>query len=96
MRADGFGEAAEHGDYGSYRRSTDRAEFAEDIASVEPEQPEELTEVNTFLIEDRILNHMHSSFPGWEIPKFRPEHFTNDCGFIVFLLLELSAIRQRG
>lgn len=46
-------------------------------------------EVNTFLIADRIPDHMHSSFPGWEIPKFCPEHFTYDYGFIVFLLLAL-------
>ena len=25
---------------------------------------------------------MHCYNPGWEIPKFRPEHFTNDYGFI--------------
>ena len=26
--------------------------------------------------------------PGWEIPKFRPEHFTNDYGFITDYLAE--------
>ena len=26
--------------------------------------------------------------PGWEIPKFRPEHFTNDYGFISDYLAE--------
>ena len=29
-----------------------------------------------------LLDRMHCYIPGWEIPKFRPEHFTNDYGFI--------------
>ena len=29
-----------------------------------------------------FLDRMHCYIPGWEIPKFRPEHFTNDYGFI--------------
>ena len=29
-----------------------------------------------------FLDRMHCYNPGWEIPKFRPEHFTNDYGFI--------------
>lgn len=29
-----------------------------------------------------FLDRMHCYVPGWEIPKFRPEHFTNDYGFI--------------
>lgn len=29
-----------------------------------------------------FLDRMHCYLPGWEIPKFRPEHFTNDYGFI--------------
>ena len=28
-----------------------------------------------------FLDRMHCYLPGWEIPKFRPEHFTNDYGF---------------
>lgn len=31
---------------------------------------------------------MHCYLPGWEIPKFRPEHFTNDYGFITDYLAE--------
>ena len=29
-----------------------------------------------------FLDRMYCYNPGWEIPKFRPEHFTNDYGFI--------------
>lgn len=29
-----------------------------------------------------FLDRIHCYIPGWEIPKFRPEHFTNDYGFI--------------
>lgn len=29
-----------------------------------------------------FLDRMHCYLPGWEIPKFRPQHFTNDYGFI--------------
>ncbi len=29
-----------------------------------------------------FLDRMHCYLPGWEIPKFRPEHFTKDYGFI--------------
>ena len=29
-----------------------------------------------------FLDRLHCYIPGWEIPKFRPEHFTNDYGFI--------------
>ena len=38
--------------------------------------PPEMGEDTAFL--DRI----HCYIPGWEIPKFRPEHFTDDYGFI--------------
>ena len=31
---------------------------------------------------------MHCYIPGWEIPKFRPEHFTDDYGFITDYLAE--------
>ena len=36
-----------------------------------------------------FLDRMHCYLPGWEIPKFRPEHFTNDYGFISDYLAEL-------
>lgn len=29
-----------------------------------------------------FLDRMHSYIPGWEIPKYRPEFFTDDYGFI--------------
>ena len=29
-----------------------------------------------------FLDRIHCYIPGWEITKFRPEHFTNDYGFI--------------
>lgn len=29
-----------------------------------------------------FLDRMHCYLPGWEVPKFRPDHFTNDYGFI--------------
>ncbi len=35
-----------------------------------------------------FLDRMHCNLPGWEIPKFRPEHFTNDYGFISDYLAE--------
>lgn len=35
-----------------------------------------------------FLDRMHCYIPGWEIPKFRPEHFTNDYGFITDYLAE--------
>ena len=39
-----------------------------------------------------FLDRMHCYLPGWEVPKFRPEHFTNDYGFITDYLAEF--IRQ--
>ena len=35
-----------------------------------------------------FLDRMHCYIPGWEIPKFRPDHFTNDYGFITDYLAE--------
>lgn len=35
-----------------------------------------------------FLDRMHCYIPGWEIPKFRPEHFTDDYGFISDYLAE--------
>ena len=29
-----------------------------------------------------FLDRMHCYIPGWEIPKYRPEYFTNETGFI--------------
>lgn len=35
-----------------------------------------------------FLDRIHCYIPGWEIPKFRPEHFTDDYGFISDYLAE--------
>lgn len=35
-----------------------------------------------------FLDRMHCYVPGWEIPKYRPEFFTNDYGFITDFLSE--------
>ena len=35
-----------------------------------------------------FLDRMHCYIPGWEIPKFRPKHFTDDYGFISDYLAE--------
>ena len=39
-------------------------------------------------IDTAFLDRMHCYLPGWEIPKFRPEHFTDDYGFISDYLAE--------
>lgn len=35
-----------------------------------------------------FLDRIHCYIPGWEVPKFRPEHFTDDYGFITDYLSE--------
>jgi ATP-dependent Lon protease len=35
-----------------------------------------------------FLDRLHCYIPGWEIPKFRPDHFTDDFGFITDYLSE--------
>ncbi|MDO4472428.1 MAG: protease Lon-related BREX system protein BrxL [Bacillota bacterium] len=35
-----------------------------------------------------FLDRMHCYIPGWEIPKFRPDSFTNDYGFITDYMSE--------
>jgi ATP-dependent Lon protease len=35
-----------------------------------------------------FLDRMHCYIPGWEIPKFKPDFFTNDYGFITDYLSE--------
>ena len=35
-----------------------------------------------------FLDRIQCDLPGWEVPKFRPEHFTNDYGFITDYLSE--------
>ena len=42
-----------------------------------------------------FLDRIHCYVPGWEIPKFRPHHFTNDYGFITDYLSEfLKELRK--
>lgn len=36
-----------------------------------------------------FLDRIHCYLPGWEVPKFRPEHFTDDYGFITDYPAEL-------
>ncbi len=36
-----------------------------------------------------FLDRMHCYSPGWEIPKYRPYHFTNDYGFITDYFAEV-------
>lgn len=36
-----------------------------------------------------FLDRMHCYLPGWEIPKLRPNHFTDDYGFITDYLAEV-------
>ena len=41
------------------------------------------------LLHDTLFfDFVYCYIPGWEIPKFRPEHFTNDYGFITDYLAE--------
>lgn len=35
-----------------------------------------------------FLDRIHCYLPGWEIPKYHPDHFTNDYGFITDYLSE--------
>ena len=35
-----------------------------------------------------FLDRIHCYLPGWEVPKFRPEHFTDDHGFITDYVAE--------
>lgn len=44
-----------------------------------------------------FFDRMHYYLPGWEIPKMRPEFFTNDYGFITDYLAEfLREMRKRS
>ncbi|QNU68885.1 protease Lon-related BREX system protein BrxL [Ruminiclostridium herbifermentans] len=43
-----------------------------------------------------FFDRMHCYIPGWEVPKFKPEHFTNEYGFITDYLAEyLREMRKR-
>ncbi|WP_084600852.1 protease Lon-related BREX system protein BrxL [Methanolacinia paynteri] len=44
-----------------------------------------------------FFDRIHYYLPGWEVPKFRPEHFTERSGFIVDYLAEfLREMRKRS
>jgi len=44
-----------------------------------------------------FLDRMHCYIPGWEIPKYRPEFFTDDYGFITDYLSEyLRSMRKEN
>jgi len=44
-----------------------------------------------------FFDRIHYYLPGWEVPKFRPEHFTDSYGFIVDYLAEyLREMRKRS
>lgn len=44
-----------------------------------------------------FFDRMHYYLPGWEVPKMRPEFFTNDYGFITDYLAEyLREMRKRS
>ncbi|MCF8038491.1 MAG: protease Lon-related BREX system protein BrxL [Desulfohalobiaceae bacterium] len=40
------------------------------------------------MVDPAFFDRMHSYIPGWEIPKMRPEYFTNHYGMIVDYLAE--------
>ena len=43
---------------------------------------------DTMAYDTAFLDRMHCYIPGWEIPKYRPDFFTNDYGFITDYLAE--------
>jgi len=49
------------------------------------------------MIDSAFFDRFHGYLPGWEIPKMRPEFFTNNYGFIVDYLAEyLREMRKRS
>jgi ATP-dependent Lon protease len=49
------------------------------------------------MIDSAFFDRFHSYIPGWEIPKMRPEFFTNQYGFVVDYLAEyLREMRKRN
>lgn len=49
------------------------------------------------MIDSAFFDRFHSYVPGWEIPKMRPEFFTNQYGFIVDYLAEfIREMRKRN
>ena len=51
----------------------------------------------TAMIDSAFFDRFHAYIPGWEIPKMRPESFTNQYGLIVDYLAEfLREMRKRN
>ena len=49
------------------------------------------------MIDSAFFDRFHAYIPGWEIPKMRPEYFTNQYGLIVDYLAEfLREMRKRN
>jgi ATP-dependent Lon protease len=49
------------------------------------------------MIDAAFFDRFHCYIPGWEIPKMRPEYFTNSYGFIVDYLAEvMREMRKRN
>lgn len=49
------------------------------------------------MIDSAFFDRFHAYIPGWEIPKMRPEYFTNEYGFIVDFLAEyFRELRKRS
>ena len=49
------------------------------------------------MIDTAFFDRFHAYIPGWEVPKMRPEFFTNQYGFIVDYLAELlREMRKRN
>jgi ATP-dependent Lon protease len=49
------------------------------------------------MIDSSFIDRFHAYIPGWEIPKMRPEYFTNQYGLIVDYLAEfLREMRKRN
>jgi len=49
------------------------------------------------MIDSAFFDRFHAYVPGWEIPKMRPEFFTNQYGLIVDYLAEWSReMRKRN
>lgn len=49
------------------------------------------------MIDTAFLDRFHCYIPGWEVPKFNPQHFTNQYGFIVDYLAEcLRELRKKN
>src|SRR5699024_4886157 len=49
------------------------------------------------MIDSAYFDRFHAYLPGWEIPKMRPEYFTNRYGLIVDYLAEfMREVRKRS